>query len=182
MMKHQVVYLPAIGKPYDEYVEEVESGEINFYSYTHTVEVCNEFYAVVEERVEYKDVKLFSLSGNYYKPNKMLAVPRRVKPQFLGIAHVDSKGGYSAVTLNPMDTVRLIAIMESFTSSQMIAGKTYKAGCAVCSYEVRNKEYYLCIDYGKEAFKKSYLDKCNCKIVASVLRTIVHGSDFWFYD
>lgn len=182
-MRHLLDYLNAFPMSYDEYVEEMLDIYTPPHSTMNTVSVCNELNAFVEERAIYKDVKLFSRSGKFYRPTEIIATPHRIRPQFLGLRHVRITGSYKGnMTISPMETIRLISILESFVGNLLVLGKTYKAGAATCSIVKRKDAMYLNIDYNHREYEQSYLDKCNCKITINILRTITHNSDFWFYD
>ena len=139
------------------------------------IKVCDELYAEVYERYRYHDKKIFEENGDYIKPVEAAVVKTRVSPQFTGIWHTDS---ISSFYLSPVHAVNLLSVLESFIGNSMNVERTYRHEAFTFSVEKRNDVIVLCIDYG-QGLKKSYMDKCYCRIAAGVIRNLLGYCDYW---
>lgn len=167
-------------KTYEEHIKGICENYFEADCHMNDVRICNELNAWIAERVIYHDKKIFKQDGQYYKPTNIVMIPQRIKPQFMHLSHVDSSANHN-IDIGPMGAVKLLTVMESFTSNHLTNGKTYKINNVSCYLKKRGGLLYLCIDYNNEKLKNSFLDKCHCKMAANVLRTIINNSDFWFY-
>lgn len=168
--------LPAPTLTYDEYINGLpESSE---YTYERTIPVCNELVAVIAERARYNDKKIFSKNSSYYKPNGIVVIGTRMRPHFLGLFHTEELIDIPNFRLKPMEAVELMSVLDGFAGNSLNTERVYRRNTFSFWAERKDKNMVLCIDYGED-LKKSYLDKCYCKITAGVLRTIITNCDFW---
>ncbi|PLX69984.1 MAG: hypothetical protein C0603_03340 [Denitrovibrio sp.] len=140
-----------------------------------TIKICDELYAEVYERYRYHDKKIFEEDGSYVKPVNIAVVKTRVRPQFTGITHADNSSDYY---ISPAHAVNLLSVLESFIGNSMNVERVYRHEAFTFSAEKRNDVMVLCIDYGK-GLKKSYMDKCHCRIAAGALRNLLGYCDYW---
>jgi len=175
-MKDYDYNLPTPALTYDEYVNNLpESSE---YTFERPIKVCDELVAVVNERARYNDKKIFGKSGSYYKPNDIVVTETRLRPQFLGLFHTGEFVNVPNYRLKPMETVELMTVLDSFVGNSLNVKRVYRRSAFSFWTEKNDNGMVLCIDYGED-LKKSYLDKCYCRITAGVLRTILANCDFW---
>jgi hypothetical protein len=168
--------LPAPTLSYDEYIDGLpESSE---FACERTVQVCDELVAVISERVRYNDKKLFDKTKGYYKPHDIVVAGTRMRPQFLGLFHTEEFINVPNFRLKPMEAVELMYVLDGFASNSLNTKRVYRMNAFSFSMTTRDGNNALCIDYGED-LKKSFLDKCYCKITAGVLRTIIMNCDFW---
>lgn len=168
--------LPVPLVQYEDYIQNIpDDGE---YRKERIIQVCDELVALIDERARYNDKKIFGKSGNYYKPSDIVVTATRIRPQFLGLFHDADFHIAPNYRFKPLDAVELMAVLDSFVSNNINVERVYRR--RVFSFKVvkRDDSIVLCIDYGED-LKKSYLDKCYCRITAGVLRTILSNCDYW---
>ncbi|ADD67512.1 hypothetical protein Dacet_0728 [Denitrovibrio acetiphilus DSM 12809] len=163
---------------YDDYIESLKIGESCEYREERTVSVCNELIACIDERIVYSDRKIFDQNGRYYKPTDIVVTGNRARPQFNGLLHVEMTVDRGSVLIPPIKAVELMSAFEGFVGNSLSLHKEYRQGCFTFSVVKKNEIMNLCVDYG-HGLKKSYMDKCYCRLAASVLRTILSNCDFW---
>lgn len=177
-MRFENEFIGSTDLSYDEYKNNLAKHNSDELIKQREITVCDELVAVIEERVRYSDRKLFDMSGRFYKPVDIVVHATRIRPQFLGLAHAEDETDADNMLITPIEAVELMSALEGFVGNTLDTSRTYRRSSFSFSVQKRDKNLVLCIDYGGGR-KKSYMDKCYCRMTASVLRTILSNCDYW---
>jgi len=174
-------FMPSGGMDYKNYTEMIQTGKDTVAFPERHVKICNEIYAEIHDRARFHDKKIYECDKQFYKHVDIAIIQTRVRPVFAGLIHADAleKNCHNG-EFTPLQAINLLAVIESFIVNGMNKVLTYKQGPFTFSVEKRHEKNVLCISYG-EGLKKSYIDKCYCKMAAGVLRSIISTSEYGLY-
>jgi hypothetical protein len=143
------------------------------------ITLCNELYAMLYHRIAFNDKMLYEYSGSRFTADEICVVGKHIQKEFIGISHFYDNTS-SGLVINPLDSFKLLAGIESFLSNSLNVNKAYEESAYDMSVVSRNGEMVLMLKY-KHDLKTSYLDKYHCRFIANILRNIQNTSVYRYY-